>query len=115
MAKKKLPIPSAHEIVRTDQPWGSRLLLRPFPGDQQLMHLEIAAEIEKPSESRRLPQVKIRFSSVPIQTPFNMGHARVWLKAVQALVDATKPIYDTMLAKEKAPPKGGAKVKSRSR
>jgi len=107
MVKKKSIFSAA--VIRDDQSWGTRLLLRPFPGDAQYQIMEIQADIEKPTETRKLTVMKFRFSGVPVMHPFNMGQARIWLNAIEAVADQAKEIEDAMKAKKKSPAKRGAK------
>jgi len=105
MAKKKA-VPAFPSLERDDQEWGTRLLLRPFPGDDYRM-MEVQADIEKPTEARKLTVVKIRFTGVPMQHPFNAAQARIWLHAVQTVADQAKAIEDEF--KKKSPAHRGAK------
>ena len=114
MAKKSLS-PEFPTLVREDQEWGTRLVLKPFPGDTNFMAMYIQADIEKPTEQRRLGSVKIRFTSVPTMMPFNLGQTRIWLAALEAVYNAAKTVEQSIRPKEKAPAKAGAKKVSKSR
>lgn len=110
MAKKtsgiKLP-----QIIQENHTWGTRLLLKPFPTDANLLWMEIAAEIDKPTPQRKLPAVRYRFNAVPLAHQLNQVQLKTWMDAMEHVEAQTTKIVAAFKAsparKKKKPGKPG--------
>jgi hypothetical protein len=107
MAKSAMKLPN---ITEEKQPWGIRLLLTPFPGDPKFALMEISAQVEKPTENRKLPCIKIRFNAVPLAHQFEPTQVIVWTEALKQLTERAKELaanFKTKPNKKKKPGKPG--------
>lgn len=98
MAKSAMKLPN---ITEEKQPWGIRLLLNPFPGDAKFALMEISAQVEKPTDTRKLPCIKIRFNAVPVAHQFEPTQVTVWVEALTQLTARAKELAAGFKAKPK--------------
>lgn len=96
------------KINREDTDWGVRITLRPFP-DPQYMGMEISADIGNPKPDRS-PEIKVRFTGVPVQTPLRATDLVVWIAALRGMEEEARKIAAEL--KEGKPKKRPQKRKS---
>jgi hypothetical protein len=98
MSAKAAP-PPATNILREEQAWGVRLIVRPFLDPRQNLGMEMSAEIK--DVAGRNPEIKIWFSGVPALKLLPYTDSIIWVHAMTALQEEARKVSDEMKAKKK--------------
>jgi len=91
-------------IEREDKDWGVRLTCYPFHGPGLKRGMRIHAEVSKP-KPRRSPDIRIVFSSVPVQDPLRTADAQTWGRALDAILAEARKVADELKAKPQRSPR----------
>jgi hypothetical protein len=89
-------------IQREDKEWGVRLFIRPFADPAHAM-MEISSEVAAPRPNRN-PEIRLWFSSVPIQHPLKRTEVVIWIESIKAILSESQKVSVELKGK-----KSGAK------
>lgn len=81
--------------------WGERIWVRPFSGPGQNTHIEISAEVTKPTTTSRNPTVKFSFTGVPATQPIGAVEMRIFANALQAVIAEVDSSFQRLKPKRK--------------
>ncbi len=98
---RKKPKRAMSSIIREEQGWGVRLLLKPFHNPAQNVTMEISAEIHHPKPGKN-PEIRIWFSGVPIANPLKATDATIWISAITEINDQARKVAHEL---KEPPPK----------
>ena len=85
-------------IEREEREWGVRLVATPFRGAGKNIFMEIQAEVRKPTGQQQ-PNIRIVFHGVPPRNPLLPVDARIWITAMQAVLEEAGRVADQMRLK----------------
>lgn len=89
--KPATKLPTMTSIIRDEQPWGVRLLCKPFRMPTQATTMEISADIHYPKTGHN-PEINFWFSGVPIGTPLRATDTVIWITAITEMNQQARKI-----------------------